>query len=80
MALDKLAELLGTRNKDLQARDLLIELGKKVLKAANAPTEIGVGPIKYDILHKLTEEINCLPYGMAEKILSEIKALLSQWP
>jgi hypothetical protein len=59
---------------------LLIALGKKVLVAVNAPTEIGIGPIKYDVLHKLEEEINCLPYGMAEKILSEVKLLVNQWP
>jgi hypothetical protein len=59
---------------------MLITLGRKVLEAVNAPTEIGIGPFKYDLLNKLGEEVNNLPSGKAEKILSEVKALVSQWP
>jgi hypothetical protein len=49
------------------------------LKAVNK-TEVGFLGVKYDLLNKLSQEVYNLPDGKAEKILSEVRALVSQWP
>lgn len=73
-----LADLLASAAKD--PRERLIELGRIVLKAVNAPEEIGWGPIKFNILQRLTSEVYNLPPDRAEKILSQVKHLVSTWP
>jgi hypothetical protein len=58
---------------------MLIEISKAVMKTCNVPEKIGIGLVSYDVPHKLREEIDKLSPGTVEKVLSEIKQILSQW-
>lgn len=61
------------------AKDALFEIGKKVLKVVNAPETIDLKIYKYNIVHKMAEEIDKLTEETAQKILLELKKELEQW-
>jgi len=62
------------------AKDTLFQLATKTLKLLNAPETIDFKVYKYNVVHKLAEEINKLSEEKAEEVLSELKKELEQWP
>jgi DNA phosphorothioation-dependent restriction protein DptG len=61
------------------AKDALFNMALKTLKLLNAPETIDLKIYKYDIKHKLAEEINKLTEEKAQEILSELKKELETW-
>jgi len=51
----------------------------KTLKLLNAPAEIDLKIYKYNITHKLAEEINKLSEEKAAEVLAELKKELENW-
>jgi hypothetical protein len=60
-------------------RQLVFKLAEAVMKTAGIKEEYGIGPVKYNVLHKLQEELDKLPDETVEKVLSEVKRILSEW-
>jgi hypothetical protein len=61
------------------AKDALFEIGKRILKTANAPETIDLKLYKYNIIHKLAEEIDKLSEEKAAEILQALKKELETW-
>jgi hypothetical protein len=61
------------------AKDKLFELGKKVLEVVKAPQVIDLKIYKYNVVHKLAEEINKLTEQQAADILTELKKEIEKW-
>lgn len=61
------------------AKDALFDIGQKVLKLINAPETIDFKVYKYNVVHKMAEEINKLSEATALEILAELKKELEQW-
>jgi DNA phosphorothioation-dependent restriction protein DptG len=61
------------------AKDALFDMATKTLKLLNAPAEIDLKIYKYNINHKLAEEINKLTEEKAEEVLAELKKELEKW-
>jgi hypothetical protein len=65
--------------KQRSAKDALFEIAQKILKVVNAPEYIDLKIYKYNIVHKLAEEINALTEEKAAEILAELKKELAKW-
>lgn len=61
------------------AKDALFLIGKKVLKTVNAKEEHNFGIYKYNIVHKMAEEIEKLTEETAQTVLADIKKELQEW-
>jgi hypothetical protein len=61
------------------AKPCLIELGNKVLDVIQAPEELDLVVYKYNIRHKLQEEVNKLDEATARKAIEEIKKVMDAW-
>ena len=59
-------------------RETVFELSEIVMRNCGVKDEYGVGPIKYDVRHKLREEIDKLTPDQIGKTLSDVKALLEK--
>jgi hypothetical protein len=70
---------LGTLQTKASAKDALFEIGKRLLKVVGAPEEIDLKLYKYNIIHKMAEEINKLTEEKAAEILTEMKKELEKW-
>lgn len=75
---DPLQDLLKklAPSKAWKSRELVLEIVKTVIKTVGIKEKIGWGPVQYDVLSKVTEEINALSDETIEKVLSEIRRLL----
>lgn len=61
------------------AKDALFEIGQHILKVVNAPETIDLKIYKYNIIHKMAEEIEKLTEEKAAEILTELKKELEKW-
>jgi len=61
------------------AKDALFDMATKTLKLLNAPETIDFKVYKYNIVHKLAEEINKLTEEKAQEILKELKKEAEKW-
>lgn len=61
------------------AKDALFEMATKTLKLLNAPETIDFKVFKYNIVHKLAQEIEKLTEEKASEILTELKKELQEW-
>jgi hypothetical protein len=77
-ALKGLSEIVAPAASD-KDRDLLYELAQIVVINCGVQAEYGIGPIKYNVDHKIHEEIGKLAPETVAKVLSETKALLDKW-
>lgn len=59
------------------AKEQLFQLAKRILKVVNAPETIDLKLYKYNIVHKLAEEIEKLSEEKAREILEELKKEVS---
>lgn len=73
--LDDLIKKLAP-SKAWKQKELVLEICKTVIKTVGIKDQIGWGPVKYDVVNKVTEEVNKLPDDCIEKVLSEIRRLL----
>jgi hypothetical protein len=61
------------------AKDALFQMATKTLKLLNAPETIDFKVYKYNVVHKLAQEIEKLTEEKAAEILSELKKELQDW-
>lgn len=61
------------------AKDALFNMAIKTLKLLNAPETIDFKVYKYNVVHKLAQEIEKLTEEKATEILSELKKELQEW-
>ena len=74
-SLDDLLKKLAP-SKSLKSRELVLTIVKTIIKTVGIKEQVGIGPIKYNVLNMVTEEINKLPDDCIEKVLSEMRCLL----
>ena len=61
------------------AKDALFNMATKTLKLLNAPETIDFKVYKYNVVHKLAEEINKLTEEQAAEIIKQLKKELEAW-
>lgn len=58
-------------------RALVLEIVTTVIKTVGIPEKIGVGPIQYDVMNKVQQEISKQSDETIDKVLREMRRLLS---
>jgi hypothetical protein len=61
------------------AKDALFNMASKTLKLLNAPEVIDLKVYKYNVLHKLAQEIDKMSEEQAQEVIKQLKEDLSGW-
>jgi hypothetical protein len=61
------------------AKDALFNMAAKTLKLLNAPEVIDLKVYKYNVLHKLAQEIDKMSEEQALEVIKQLKEDLSGW-